>query len=179
MIDKRELLEILKDRFERNMHRHEGLTWDFTEKLLDSKLLEVISKMEESGGQPDLFIFEDRSLAYVDMVKESPDARRSLCYDREALEKRKSNKPLNSALEFAEEIGIELLDEKTYLFLQSTESFDEKTSSWLKTPDDVRKLGGALFGDRRFGRAFIYHNGADSYYSVRGFRGYIFVGNLK
>mgnify|MGYP003612875461 FL=1 len=133
----------------------------------------VLQKMEETCGEPDVVDFDEKSGEYIffDCAAESPKERRSLCYDRDALEKRKENKPKNNAIDAAAEIGIELLTEEDYRYLQTVGSFDTKTSSWLETPENIRKLGGAIFGDFRYGTVFIYHNGAESYYAARGFRG--------
>lgn len=169
------LIEILKQRFQNNMKRHLNIEWnDVLEKLLNSvNKLKILNDMEETGGEPDVVLFDEKNNEYVffDCSKESPVGRRSLCYDKEALESREKFKPENNAIDMAKEIGIELLNEEEYIYLQTLSEFDLKTSSWLKTPEDIRKLGGAIFGDRRYDRVFIYHNGADSYYGVRGFRG--------
>lgn len=174
-----ELLRTLRERFEKNMDRHKGLTWrKIQEKLEDSpEKLWSLDEMEITGGEPDVISLDKKAGAYmfVDCSAESPKGRRSLCYDREALESRKAHKPADSALDMAAGMGIELLTEEQYLALQRVGTFDRKTSSWLKTPKDIREHGGAIFGDWRFGRAFIYHNGADSYYGARGFRGALFV----
>ena len=174
-----EILSVLETRFEQNPQRHEGLKWNsIVEKLqANPKKLTILQKMEDSGGEPDVVRFDEKSGQYLfmDCAAESPKERRSLCYDKAALEKRKENKPKNNALDAAAEIGIELLDEAQYHYLQTLGSFDTKTSSWLKTPENIRNLGGALFGDYRYGTVFIYHNGADSYYAARGFRGVLRV----
>lgn len=168
-----DLLEILKERFEGNMGRHEGVSWAEVAKRLEGNksTLESLRMMEESGGEPDV-IFKDglEYMYFMDCSAESP-MRRSLCYDEAALESRKKNKPEASAEGVAREMGVELLDEEYYFLLQSLGEFDLKTSSWLKTPVEIREKGGAIFGDRRFGRVFVYHNGAESYYAARGFRG--------
>lgn len=164
-----ELLSILKIRFEENMHRHEGLSWDEIKEKLDTPLLDVVRALEESGGEPDVTLL-DGELAYVDFVAESPAGRRNCCYDAEARLNRKKNAPETSALELCEQYGAELLAESDYRALQLVEAFDQKTSSWMLTPLDVRNLKGALFCDRRYGRVFTYHNGADSWYGSRGFR---------
>lgn len=169
------LLDILKARFAENMARHKDLDWSDVQKKLESspdKLLSL-NKMEQSGGEPDVVGIDLQSNEFIffDCAPESPAGRRSLCYDREALESRKANKPVSSVMDIANEMGIELLTEEEYFSLQELGEFDLKTSSWLKTPSSVRELGGAIFGDRRFNRVFIYHNGADSYYGARGFRG--------
>ena len=167
------LLKTLEKRFEANPNRHPEITWKHVEAMLEKQpeKLSILQKMEETGGEPDVVIFNEKELFFCDCSVESPKERRSFCYDREALEKRKEHKPKNSAMDAAKEIGIELLDETQYHQLQTLGTFDLKTSSWLKTPEAVRKLGGAIFGDRRYDRVFIYHNGADSYYAARGFRG--------
>ena len=166
-----ELLDVLKKRFEKNIHRHEGLVFEeVQEKLIQH--LDTILKMEQSGGEPDVVVLEDK-LYVIDMVKESPKLRGSLCYDKEARLARKNFPPASSALEMAASLGISVIDEMMYVKLQDLEDFDLKTSSWILTDDKLRSLGGALFGDKRYQRTFIYHNGADSYYGSRGFRGYI------
>lgn len=171
----KELLSKLERRFIENIGRHKDLSWDYIKKILvsNNNYLEIIMRMEETGGEPDFFgnIDENSFITVVDCSVETPKERRSVCYDNEALISRKENKPKNSAVELAKEIGIELLDEKQYRKLQEIGNFDEKTSSWIKTPEDIRKLGGSLFCDRRYNHVFTYHNGAESYYSVRGFRG--------
>ncbi|MFW1839619.1 DUF4256 domain-containing protein [Acinetobacter gyllenbergii] len=170
-----ELLDILKKRFEKNMHRHKGLNWvDIEERLQQqAEKLWSLSQMEETGGEPDVVSFDGKvsEIVFYDFAVETPKGRRSLCYDRAALDARKEHKPENNAIELAEAMGIELLTEEQYRQLQSVEHFDLKTSSWVKTPEDVRKLGGAIFCDSRYGRVFTYHNGAQSYYATRGFRG--------
>jgi len=174
-----ELLKTLESRFIRNMQRHEGLEWSKILSKLNSgssvKKLLSLYEMEKTGGQPDVVGYEKESDEYVfyDCSPESPDGRRSLCYDREALESRKENKPQNSALDMAASMGIVLLTEEQYRELQKLGNFDTKTSSWVKTPDGIRKRGGALFCDRRYDHIFVYHNGAESYYAARGFRGLI------
>lgn len=167
-----ELLKILKERFEKNILCHNDIEWDEIQSILESNpdKLWSVEQMELSGGEPDIFRISSE-IVFCDSSKESPAGRRSLCYDLQALEARKQNKPLGSAVAMAEDMGIELLTEAEYFELQKFFQFDTKTSSWVKTPAETRKLGGALFGDYRFGRIFIYHNGADSYYSARGFRG--------
>jgi len=174
-----ELLDTLRERFEKNRNRHEGLDWQKIQARLEAnpEKLWTLDEMETTGGEPDVVGQDKKSGAYmfVDCSAESPKGRRSLCYDRDALESRKAHKPTNSALDMAAEMGVELLTEEQYHALQRLGRFDVKTSSWLKTPDSVRKLGGAIFGDWRFGRVFIYHNGADSYYGARGFRSVLFV----
>lgn len=169
------LLDILKDRFTENMTRHKDLNWPDVQKKLESfpEKLSSLNKMEQSGGEPDVVSYDKKTGEFIfyDCSTETPAGRRSLCYDREALESRKANKPVSSVMDIANEMGIELLTEEEYFSLQELGEFDLKTSSWLKTPDPVRARGGAIFGDKRYGRVFIYHNGADSYYGARGFRG--------
>ncbi|HEY6135248.1 MAG TPA: DUF4256 domain-containing protein [Rubrivivax sp.] len=165
----------MKRRFEKNMRRHPGIAWAEVERRLqaDSAALRSLREMESTGGEPDVIGQGDGTGPYTfcDCAAESPAGRRSLCYDREALESRKENKPGNSAVETAAAMGIALLTEDQYRTLQTLGDFDTKTSSWIATPPDVRKLGGALFCDRRYGQVFVYHNGAQSYYAARGFRG--------
>ena len=164
------LLSTLQQRFERNKHRHPNISWEEIEAILQKDtILQVVKNMEATGGEPDVVVFD--GLYYVDCSKESPKGRRSICYDRAALESRKKYPPKNDAMTLATEMGIELLTEEDYQILQSFGDFVTKTSSWLLTPEAVRELGGAIFGDFRFGRVFIYHNGAESYYAARGFRG--------
>lgn len=174
-----ELLKTLRERFEKNMDRHKGFDWREIQARLeaDPKKLWSLDEMEVTGGEPDVVGQDKKTGAYmfVDCAAESPKGRRSICYDRDALESRKAHKPANSAMDMATEMGIELLTEDQYQALQELGRFDTKTSSWLKTPNNVRELGGAIFGDWRFGRVFVYHNGADSYYGARGFRGVLFV----
>ncbi|MGF7138923.1 DUF4256 domain-containing protein [Roseimarinus sediminis] len=168
------LLEILKHRFENNMHRHNEMKWNKIEDRLNSMPHQLWSllQMEESGGEPDVVAYNqsDDEFLFFDCSPESPKGRRSLCYDQLALESRKANKPRSSAVKMANEFGVELLNETQYMFLQQLGNFDTKTSSWVLTSDDVRAAGGAVFGDRRYGRVFFYHNGAESYYAARGFR---------
>jgi hypothetical protein len=168
------LLQSLQSRFEKNMHRHPNLIWDKIKlKLLENpSKLQSLYQMEESGGEPDIIAYDAASDTYTfcDCAAESPKGRRSLCYDDIALNSRKENKPQGSALAMAAQMGAELLTEKEYLKLQQLGDFDLKTSSWLFTEEPLRKLGGAIFGDKRYGRTFIYHNGAESYYAARGFR---------
>jgi hypothetical protein len=170
-----ELLKILKSRFEKNKNRHKGLDWDKVEAKLqaNSKKLWSLHSMEETGGEPDVVAHDKKTGEYIfyDCSAESPKGRRSLCYDRDALESRKEHKPKNSAIDMAADMGIEVLSEEQYLELQKLGKFDAKTSSWLKTSVDVRELGGAISGELRFGRVFVYANGAESYFSSRGFRG--------
>ena len=168
------LIETLHARFRDNMPRHAGVDWDAVRSRLlkDPRKLKSLMEMERTGGEPDVVCgtgFD--GYAYCDCSAESPTGRRSLCYDQEALDARKEHKPKNSALGMAESMGIELLSEEAYAALQQVVSCDAKTSSWIRTPPAIRKLGGALFGDRRYGRIFTYHNGAESYYASRGFRG--------
>ena len=171
----KELLITLKARFEKNMNRHKVLEWAKVQAKLESKTEKLLSlnEMERTGGEPDVVGHDKKTGEYnfYDCSAESPKDRRSVCYDREALEARKENKPKNSAVEIAAAIGIELLTEEQYRELQELGEFDTKTSSWIITPADIRKLGGALFCDRRYNTVFVYHNGAESYYAARGFRG--------
>lgn len=173
--DRDELLEELKTRFEKNPNRHEGIEWAKVQAKLeaDQAKLRSLSEMERSGGEPDVVSFDEKTGEYVfyDCSPESPKGRRSLCYDRAAWDSRKEHKPATSAQEMAASMGIQMLTEEEYLNLQTLGEFDLKTSSWLDTPPEMRNLGGAIFGDRRFGRIFTYHNGAESYYAARAFRG--------
>jgi len=170
-----DLLDTLQARFESNMKRHKGITWSAVRKRLEAnpRKLAVLQEMEQTGGEPDVVGVDKKTGEYIfwDCSAESPEGRRSLCYDRPARVSRKANQPKGSAVEMAEDMGIELLTEKEYRELQKLGEFDLKTSSWVKTPGDVRKLGGALFCDRRYGMVFVYHNGAQSWYAARGFRG--------
>ncbi|HNS11953.1 MAG TPA: DUF4256 domain-containing protein [Bacteroidia bacterium] len=170
-----DLLKILHLRFEKNMQRHKDISWDKVVSKLksNSKKLVVLNDMEKTGGEPDIVGFDKKTGEYIfyDCSPESPKERRSLCYDRKALDARKEHKPKNSAMDMAAEIGIEILTEEEYRNLQKLGNFDSKTSSWVKTPDAIRKLGGAIFCDFRFNTVFVYHNGAESYYAARGFRG--------
>src|SRR5678815_3749188 len=172
---RKELLSTLKARFEKHMNRHKGLEWAKVQAKLEanSEKLWSLNEMEATGGEPDVVGFDKKTGEYVfyDCSAESPKGRRSVCYDREALNARKENKPKDSAMDMAAAIGIELLTEEQYRELQKLVEFDLKTSSWVQTPSDIRKLGGALFCDRRYNQVFLYHNGADSYYAARGFRG--------
>jgi len=170
-----ELLAMLEARFEKNMNRHQGLDWAKVRAKLEANTekLRSLHEMESTGGEPDVVKYDKKTSEYIfyDCSAESPDGRRSLCYDREALDARKEHKPKDSALDMAAAMGIELLTEEQYRALQRLGAFDTKTSSWIKTPSDIRKLGGALFADRRYNTVFVYHNGAESYYASRGFRG--------
>jgi len=169
------LLEVLRIRFEKNMSRHKGLDWDKIQAKLEANAEKLwsLDEMERTEGEPDVVGYDKKTDEYIfyDCAAESPKGRRSICYDHEALEKRKENKPKDSAVNMAAEMGIEILNEEEYKELQKLGKFDAKTSSWIKTPSDVRKLGGAIFSDFRYNTVFVYHNGADSYYAARGFRG--------
>jgi hypothetical protein len=169
------LLEILKTRFEKNMNRHNGLEWEKVQAKLETNTEKLWSlyEMERTGGEPDVVGFDKETGEFIfyDCSPESPKGRRSVCYDREALESRKKHKPQNNAIDMARDMGIEILSEEQYRELQKLGHFDTKTSSWVKTPENIRKLGGAIFCDRRYDTVFVYHNGADSYYASRGFRG--------
>lgn len=169
------LIEILKTRFEKNMNRHKGLQWSKVQAKLETmpQKLWSLNEMEGTGGEPDVITTDKTTDGYIffDCSVESPSGRRSLCYDHEALESRKKNKPVNSAMGMATKMGIKLLTEEQYRLLQQSGNFDTVTSSWILTPESIRESGGAIFGDRRFGRVFIYHNSAESYYAARGFRG--------
>jgi hypothetical protein len=175
----KELLGILKTRFEKNLNRHKDLDWEKVQAKLEtnSDKLWSLNEMEITGGEPDVINFDQEKNEYIfcDCSAESPKGRRSVCYDQEALESRKEYKPKSSAVYMAKEMGIELLTEQQYRDLQKLGNFDTKTSSWIETPNEIRKLGGSLFGDRRFNHVFIYHNGAESYYAARGFRGLLKV----
>jgi hypothetical protein len=174
-----DLLGALKARFEKNMNRHKGLEWAKVQAKLEgnAEKLWSLSEMERTGGEPDVIGHDKKTGEYIfyDCSAESPNGRRSVCYDREALESRKENKPEDSAINMAAAMGIELLMEEQYRELQKLGNFDTKTSSWVKTPSDIRKLGGALFCDRRYDTVFVYHNGAESYYAARAFRGLLRV----
>jgi hypothetical protein len=174
-----ELLRALKVRFEKNVNRHKGLEWANAQARLeaDAEKLWALSEMERTGGEPDVVGQDKKTGEYIffDCSSESPKGRRSLCYDREALESRKENKPKGNVLDMADAMGVELLTEEQYRELQKLGTFDAKTSSWVKTPSAIRKLGGALFCDRRFDTVFLYHNGAESYYAARAFRGLLRV----
>jgi hypothetical protein len=171
----KELLNILKKRFEKNMNRHKGIGWDKVQAKLefDPDKLWSLDDMESTGGEPDVVGYDKNTDQYIfyDCSAESPKDRRSLCYDRKALDSRKEHKPKNSAMDMAAEMGIEILTEEQYRELQQLGQFDTKTSSWVKTPAAIRELGGAVFCDRRYNHVFLYHNGAESYYAARGFRG--------
>ena len=170
-----ELLKALKARFEKNMNRHKGLEWAKVQAKLEANTEKLwsLNEMETTGGEPDVVGHDKKTGEYIfyDCSPESPKGRRSVCYDRGALESRKEHKPEDNAIDMAAAIGIELLTEEQYRELQKLGNFDSKTSSWVKTPADIRKLGGALFCDRRYNTVFVYHNGAESYYAARGFRG--------
>jgi Protein of unknown function (DUF4256) len=174
-----DLLGTLQARFEKNMLRHQGLEWGKVQAKLEvqPEKLWSLNEMERTGGEPDVVSYDEVKDEYTfyDCVAETPKGRRSVCYDLEALESRKKHKPENNAMDMATAMGIEILTEEQYRALQKIEAFDKKTSSWVQTPADIRKLGGALFCDFRYGHVFVYHNGADSYYSVRGFRGSLIV----
>jgi hypothetical protein len=173
--EREELLGALKARFEKNMKRHEGLEWAEVKARLEANTdkLWSLHEMERTGGEPDVVGRDKKTGEYtfIDCSAESPKDRRSVCYDREALDARKENKPKNSAMDMAAAMSIEILTEEQYRELQKLGEFDMKTSSWVKTPPDIRKLGGAIFCDRRYGHVFVYHNGAESYYAARAFRG--------
>ena len=170
-----EVLELLMKRFEKHRNRHKNLSWKDVEKRLkaDPIKLWTLRQMEETGGEPDVVELPNtkKDIVFFDCAAESPKGRRSLCYDRKALEARKENKPKGNAVDMAAELGIELLNEEQYRELQKIEKIDQKTSSWVRTPDKIRSLGGAVFCDRRYDHVFLYHNGAQSYYAARGFRG--------
>jgi hypothetical protein len=174
-----ELLRTLHARFDQNMNRHKGLDWADVQMKLEANAYKLwsLNEMERTGGEPDVVGYDKKADEYLicDCSEESPKGRRSVCYDREGLESRREHRPDNSAMEMAASMGIELLTEEQYHELQKLGEFDLKTSSWLKTPPEIRELGGALFGDRRYGRVFVYHNGAQSYYGVRAFRGLLRV----
>lgn len=172
---KEELIEILKNRFVNNMNRHKDMEWDNIKARLDSSVEKLwsLNEMEMTGGEPDIVRVNGNNSEYIffDCSEQSPKGRRSICYDHQALESRKENRPKNNAVDMATEMGIELLTEEQYRELQNWGSFDTKTSSWIKTPVNIRELGGAVYCDRRYDVVFMYHNGAESYYSSRGFRG--------
>lgn len=173
------LLDELKNRFEKNTQRHKDLKWEDVQAKLEANPAKLwsLDQMEETGGEPDVVGYDQKKGTYIffDCAAESPKGRRSTCYDHEALESRKLHKPENSAVQMASDMGIEILNQEQYAQLQQLGNFDTKTSSWLLTPSDIRKLGGAIFGDRRFDKVFVYHNGAESYYAARGFRGVLYV----
>jgi hypothetical protein len=177
--EREELLSVLKERFENNMRRHEALKWDDVQAKLEENAgkLWSLSEMEKTSGEPDVVALDEETgeMVFYDCCAESPKGRRNVCYDREALEARKEHKPANSALDMAAAMGIDLLNEAEYRALQRLGEFDLKTSSWVLTPTKIRELGGALFCDRRYDTVFVYHNGASSYYGVRGFRGKLIV----
>jgi hypothetical protein len=174
-----ELIQTLKARFEKHVQRHKGVSWEKVQAKLEASnaALRSLAGMELSGGEPDVIGYDKKSglFLFCDCSTESPTGRRSLCYDRKALDARKENKPKGCVTELAAEMGVELLSEQQYRELQELGEFDTKTSSWVATPDDLRSLGGALFCDRRYGRVFVYHNGAESYYAARGFRALVRV----
>jgi len=174
-LEQQELLKTLKARFEKNKSRHKGLEWASVQAKLELKTEKLwsLNEMERTGGEPDVIGFDKKTSEYIfyDCSEESPKGRRSICYDHEALESRKEHKPKNSAIQMAADIGIEILTEEQYRELQKIGRFDMKTSSWVKTPAEIRKLGGAIFCDLRYGQVFVYHNGAESYYAARAFRG--------
>jgi hypothetical protein len=176
---KAQLLTTLNERFEKNVGRHKGVDWSVVLAQLEAspKTLQTLYEMENTGGEPDVVDYDRRAgkVTFCDCSHESPKGRRSLCYDRKALDSRKENKPGGNAIDMASSIGIEILTEEQYRELQRLGEFDLKTSSWVKTPANVRELGGALFCDRRYGQVFVYHNGAESYYAARGFRGRVEV----
>lgn len=171
----KELLAILKSRFEKNMNRHKGMVWDKIQTKLEANpdKLWILDDMENTGGEPDVVGHDKKTDEYLffDCAAESPKGRRSICYDQDALESRKEHKPAHSAMGMAAEMGVEVLTEEQYHYLQSLGDYDTKTSSWLATPAAIRKLGGAIFGDKRYKHVFIYHNGVESYYAGRAFRG--------
>lgn len=173
------IINTLKSRFEKNMNRHKGMKWEEVEIRLEANAEKLWSlfEMEKTGGEPDVISYDKNTGEYLfyDCSAESPAGRRSICYDREALDTRKEFKPANTAIDMASAMGIDLLTEEQYRDLQKLGKFDTKTSSWLKTPETIRKLGGAIFADFRYGHVFVYHNGASSYYAARGFRGWIRV----
>jgi len=174
-VQTKELLATLKSRFEKNMNRHKGLEWDKVQARLElnNEKLWSLDDMESTGGEPDVVGYDKKTGEYIfyDCSEESPKGRRSFCYDQQALNSRKEHKPKDSAINMATEMGIEILSEEQYRELQQLGNFDMKTSSWVKTPDEIRELGGAIFCDRRYDHVFTYHNGAESYYAARGFRG--------
>jgi Protein of unknown function (DUF4256) len=173
------LIKTLKERFAKNMRRHIGIDWDFVQARLmpSAKKMQALNEMERTGGEPDVIGRDEMTgeIIFCDCSPESPAGRRSICYDQKALDSRKENKPNGSAVEMASAIGIKMLTEQQYRQLQELGDFDKKTSSWIETPSEIRKLGGALFCDRRYDHVFVYHNGAESYYAARGFRGRVNV----
>lgn len=173
------LLALLQTRFEENRHRHIDMEWKSVQAKVEANMHKLwsLNEMEKTGGEPDVVDFDETTgeYSFVDCSIETPSGRRSICYDRKAWESRKKNKPENTAMDIATEMGIELLTEDQYRKLQQLEEFDKKTSSWVHTPENIRKLGGALFCDRRYDSVFVYHNGAESYYAARGFRGMLKV----
>lgn len=175
----KELLKVLKMRFEKNINRHKGFEWGEVQARLETNIEKLwsLNEMERTGGEPDIVGYDSKTNEYIfcDCSVESPAHRRSLCYDREALERRKANKPENNVIDMATAMGIKLLTEEQYRDLQKLGNFDVKTSSWIATPSEIRKLGGALFCEQRYNRTFVFHNGAESYYAARGFRGSIRV----
>ena len=177
--DREELFKVWKSRFEKNKHRHRDILWEDVQKKLENNegKLWSLEQMEVTGGEPDVVGYDEKTDEYIfyDCAAESPKERRSLCYDRRALDSRKQAKPASSVMDMAQTMGIELLTEEEYRELQKLGKFDQKTSSWVKTPDNIRELGGAIFCDYRYGTVFVYHNGAESYYSSRGFRGVLKV----
>lgn len=172
--DREKLFSILKKRFDANMHRHLNMKWLDVQKIVEHNPAKLwsLNEMERTGGEPDVVVLKNttHSIAFIDCAEESPKGRRSLCYDEQALHERKENKPLNSAVKMASEMGVEMLDQEQYFALQTLGKFDSKTSSWLKTPKHIRNLGGAIFGDFRYDTVFVYHNSSQSYYAARGFR---------
>ncbi|WP_182199754.1 DUF4256 domain-containing protein [Paraliobacillus salinarum] len=179
VVQHEELIKTLHNRFENNMHRHPGLEWSSVRVKLEAspEKMQMIHEMERTGGEPDVLEHKEAENEYIfyDCSQESPIGRRSICYDREALESRKKNKPKDNVVDMAMTMGIELLTEEQYRKLQAVEKVDQKTSSWIHTPASIRELGGALFCDRRYGTVFVYHNSAESYYAARGFRGLLRV----
>lgn len=173
------LLQTLKTRFDKHMARHKGIAWTDVQARIEgnAKALKTLQAMEDTGGEPDVIAHDKTTdeITFADCAAESPTGRRSLCYDRAALDARKENKPAGNAMDMAADMGVEMMDEEQYRALQTLGTFDAKTSSWIATPQDVRALGGALFCDWRYGRVFVYHNGVQSYYAARGFRGVLRV----
>ncbi len=174
-----DLIDALRTRFTANMNRHKDLDWSLIQQKLEANPVKLwsLDEMEITGGEPDVVDYDSNTDEYIffDCAAESPKGRRSICYDREALDSRKEHKPKDSVLDMAADMGIELMDEQQYRYLQQLGNFDTKTSSWIKTPPEIRKLGGAIFADYRYGTVFIYHNGAESYYAARAFRGVLRV----